>query len=102
MSFDIQTKKPKLVEKKLLKLLEDKLKPNEEIKVIEPPKLKWYQKAGSSCLDFLKTNIGLIIIVILLLILLYVRYIEVNKKKKQIKKLKKKIIEYDEDDEYDD
>lgn len=88
MSFDVQTKKPKLVEKKLMKFFEEKLKPQIQEELLkQEPKQKWYIKLGGNCFEFMKEYYGVLIIIILLLILLYVRYIEVNKKKNKIKNL---------------
>lgn len=100
MSFDIYNKKPKLVEPKLYKYynekirtkeLKEKMKQDEILKqqeianipVIQPD--TWYKKMFASIWEFIKENYGFFLIISLISILLYVRYIEVNSRKKKMK-----------------
>jgi hypothetical protein len=82
MSFDIYNKKPKLIEPKLLKYYNKKIK-NEEIKqnIIS---ISLYKKIWENIWNYIKENYGFFLIITLIIILLYVRYIEVDKKKKKI------------------
>ena len=106
MSFDINNKKPKLVEPKILKYyneklrtkeLKEKIKQDEIIKeqelanmpVIEPD--PWYKKMFASIWEFIKENYGFFLIITLISTLLYVRYIEVNSRKKKMKEAIDKI-----------
>ncbi len=100
MSFDIHNNKPKLVEPKIYKYYNEKLRTKElknkmkqeeiikqqeeaNISVIEPD--PWYKKVGESIWEFIKENYGFFLIISLISILLYVRYIEVNSRKKKMK-----------------
>lgn len=100
MSFDIYNKKPKLVEPKLYKYynekirtkeLKEKMKQDEILKqqeianipVIQPD--TWYKKMFASIWEFIKEKYGFFLIISLISILLYVRYIEVNSRKKKMK-----------------
>jgi hypothetical protein len=102
MSFDILSKKPKLVDLKLVKYyneklkmrdIQDKIKQDEIIKQQEIDELNnkpietIMKRIGITILDFIKENYGFVILVFLLVILLYVRYIEVYKRKQKIKEL---------------
>jgi hypothetical protein len=106
MSFN-SNNKPKLVENKLVKYLNHKIKKknlkdqiNEipvqpEMNVTEPK--KWYKTCLCFLGNFIKENYGFVLINTLLLILLYVRYIEVSKRKEKIKKLVQQIDSTDSD-----
>ncbi len=100
MSFDIYNKKPKLVEPKIYKYYNDKLRIKElkqkikqdeilkqqelaNIPVIEPD--PWYKKMLESIWECIKENYGFFLIITLISILLYVRYIEVNSRKIKMK-----------------
>lgn len=100
MSFDIYNKKPKLVEPKIYKYYNEKLRIKElkekirqdeldkkqelaNIPVIEPE--LWYKKMFGNIWEFIKENYGFFLIITLISILLYVRYIEVNSRKKKMK-----------------
>lgn len=103
MSFDIYNKKPKLIEPKVLKYYNEKIKTKEikernkilkqqeleNIPVIEPD--TWYKKIVDTIWEFIKENYGFFLITTLISTLLYVRYIEVTLKKKKIKETIDKI-----------
>lgn len=106
MSFDIYNKKPKLIEPKIYKYyneklrtkeLKEKIKQDELLKqqelanmpVIQPD--PWYKKMFGSIWEFIKENYGFFLIITLISILLYVRYIEVNSRKKKMKEALGKI-----------
>lgn len=98
MSFDIYNKKPKLIEPKVLKYYNEKIKTKEikernkilkqqeleNIPVIEPD--TWYKKIVDTIWEFIKENYGFFLITTLISTLLYVRYIEVTLKKKKNKR----------------
>jgi hypothetical protein len=106
MSFDIYNKKPKLIEPKILKYynekirikeIKDKIKQDNILKqqelankpIIEPD--TWYKKMFDTIWEFIKENYGFFLIITLISTLLYVRYIEVTLKKKKIKETVDKI-----------
>ncbi len=103
MSFDIYNKKPKLVEPKILRYYDEKIKikqnkerikqndlikQQEESNIIPTP---WYKKICLNSWEFIKDNYGFFIIISLIITLLYVRYVEVNNRKKKIKNIIDKI-----------
>jgi len=93
MSFDIYNKRPKLIEPKLLKYFNDKIK-NKEIKELESQNNlteTWQKKLCTNICCFIKENYGFFIIITLILLLLYVRYIEVNKRKNKVQHIIKQI-----------
>ena len=101
MSFAFDKNKPRLVETKLIKFINDKYKQKEleireieEIKEMEMIKSneKWYSVYLSSIKEFFKVNYGFIIIIGLIIILLYVRYLEVTKRKEKIKEIYNKEL----------
>ena len=86
MSFDIYNNKPNLVENKILKIYNEKIKKKVTIKEDNI----YYIKAKEILLfiwQYVKTHYGFFILITSIIILLYIRYIEVNKKKNKIKKL---------------
>ena len=100
MSFNIDIKKPKLVENKLIKYYNDKKSQKElKIKLVEEelqkknleidanniPVEPIYKKLLNPVWMFIKENYGFFIIITMILILLYVRYIEVCKRKNKMK-----------------
>jgi hypothetical protein len=100
MSFDIYNKKPKLIEPKIYKYyneklrtkeLKEKIKQDEIIKQQELANIPvilpdpWYKKIFVNIWEFIKENYGFFLIISLIIILLYVRYIEVNSRKKKMK-----------------
>jgi hypothetical protein len=100
MSFNINIKKPKLVENKLIKyyndkksqkelrikLIEEELqKKNLEIDVNNIPVEPIYKKILNPVYELIKEYYGFFIIITLISILLYVRYIEVCKRKNKMK-----------------
>ena len=92
MTFNLNKKKPKLVESKIVKFYVDKFKEKEliEKELIETQKQspdKWHLKIYSVIKKFIFENYGFVIIICLLAILLYIRYIEVQKKKKKLLEL---------------
>lgn len=106
MSFDIYNKKPKLVEPKIYKYynekiktkeLKEKIKQDEKIKQLELENIPviqpdpWYKKMFGSIWEFIKENYGFFLIITLISILLYVRFIEVNSRKKKMKDTIEKI-----------
>jgi hypothetical protein len=105
MSFDIYNKKPRLVEPKVLKYYNEKLrtkelkekikqeeiiKEQEAINNVEIPD-PWYKKAFGSIWEFIKENYGFFLMISLISILLYVRYLEVGSRKKKMKEAIDKI-----------
>ena len=106
MSFDIYNKKPKLVEPKIYKYynkkiktkeLKEKIKQDEKNKQIELENIPvilpdpWYKTMFGSIWEFIKENYGFFLIITLISILLYVRFIEVNSRKKKMKDTIEKI-----------
>jgi hypothetical protein len=106
MSFDIYNKKPKLIEPKIYKYYNEKIKAKElknkleqeeiikqqniaNIPVVEPD--LWYKKIGKNMWEFIKENYGFFLIITLISLLLYVRYIEVNSRKNKMKEAIDKI-----------
>lgn len=98
MSFDIYSKKPKLVEPKLLKYYNDK---NKEIEMKEMALKQELDKPIEKedtitdtimkCIkEFIIQNYGFVLLFTLIFILLYVRYIEVKNKKKKLKEIQQK------------
>jgi len=90
MSFDIYNKKPKLIEPKLLKYFNDKIKNKEKQQTLELQNNlteTWQKKLYKNICSFIKENYGFFIIVTLILLLLYVRYIEVNKRKNKVQNI---------------
>jgi len=89
MSFDLNLKKPKLVEGKLVKFFNEKYKLQQEKILHEQIQTlnsqPWYKLIGSYSWSFIKENYGFFILIFLILILLYVRYIEVNNRKEKMK-----------------
>lgn len=98
MSFDIYNK-PNLVEPKLYKYYNNKLRTKElkkkikhseivkQKQVLNIPIIKsntWYNKIFTSIWEVIKMNYGFFLIISLISILLYVRYIEVNLRKKKM------------------
>ena len=106
MTFDIYNDKPKLVEPKLYKYYNNKLRTKEikakikQDKIIKNNELSkihviksdaCYKKILINIWNLIKANYGFFLIISLISILLYVRYIEVNSRKKKIKNIIDKI-----------
>ena len=97
MSFDIYSKRPKLVEPKLLKYYNDMnkevemkemaLKQEMEKKEVEMKEDTFSNKILECIKNFVIENYGFVILFTLISLLLYVRYIEVKRKKEKIKQL---------------
>ena len=85
MSFDISSKRPKLVEGKVVKFFNDRKEAEKEIEIITASDT-WYENIKQYLLETFKENWGFFILIILVTILLWVRYIEVNNRKEKIKK----------------
>ncbi len=128
MSFNSVTKKPKLVEGKLVKYYNEKYKQKElKLKIEQDELLRqkqemelnniipepWHKKLLTQMWEFIKENYGFFIIFSLIIILLWVRYIEVTNRKNKMKKvidainkkqeleqIKKQQYEYEDDEEY--
>jgi hypothetical protein len=92
MSFEHIPHKPALVEKKILKYVNNRMKQKymavkeKEIEVIKQSET-WYSKLGDYMLEFMKENYGFVLLFLLISLLLLVRYIEYNKKKEKIKEI---------------
>jgi len=85
MSFDIN-KKPKLVESKIYKYYDNKVKIKENNKIIPIIEYDpWYKKPYDCVCIFIKQNYKIFFIGFLISVLLYVRYIEVRLRKKKMK-----------------
>lgn len=104
MSFDIYSNKPKLVEKNILKYINNKKKQKYLAKVeaeqkeiiqkeieIEVQSQTWYGTIGKQIWEFIKENYGFVLLISLISLLLFIRYIECNKKKQKIKDI---VIKY--------
>lgn len=99
MSFDIYNKKPKLVESRILRHYNEKLRTKEIKEKIKQEEVNlasivpdtWYKKMLKDIYQFIKDNYGFFLIIGLILLLLYVRYIEVNRRKKKMKNVIDKI-----------
>jgi hypothetical protein len=116
MSFDIYSNKPKLVEKNILKYINNKKKQKYLAKVeaeqkeivqkeieLEVQSQTWYGTIGKQIWEFIKENYGFVLLISLISLLLFIRYIECNKKKEKIKDIVIKHInkknKYDVDDD---
>jgi len=95
MSFNLHKYKPNLIDLKLLKSYNNKMKNKYSIVDI-PDKIetKSFDKINDIknyifdfIWNFIKEYYGLIIFLLLLIILLYIRYIEVYKRKAKLKKI---------------
>jgi len=106
MSFDIYNNKPNLVEPKLYKYYNNKLRTKElkekikhddivkQQEVLNIPIIKsdtWYNKIFTNIWEVIKMNYGFFLIISLISILLYVRYIEVNLRKEKMKNVMNNI-----------
>ena len=104
MSFDIYSNKPKLVEKNILKYINNKKKQKYIAKVeaeqkeiaqkeieIEVSSQTWYGTIGKQIWEFIKENYGFVLLISLISLLLFIRYIECNKKKQKIKDI---VVKY--------
>jgi hypothetical protein len=99
MSFEYIPKKPSLVDRNVLKYVNDKTKQKhlaeKEVKQNEENKMKevennnkpWTEKVQTYIWNFMKENYGFVILVILIILLLIVRYIECVRKKQKIKEM---------------
>jgi len=97
--------KPKLIESKIAKLINNKLEERKnkinienqmkEIDIIQSNIISepFHKKILNYLLNFLKKNYILIIIIILIIILLHVRYIETKKRKEQMMQLLEQVNE---------
>lgn len=92
MSFYLHKSKPNLIDLKLLKSYNSKIK--NKYSIIESSnniKNNYLDNIKKNIFDFLliyiKEYYGLIIFLVLFIILLYIRYIEVNKRKEKLKKI---------------
>ncbi len=100
MSFNMEIKKPKLVENKLIKYYNEKSRQKElKLKIAQEELLKKqleeqannippepiYKKVLNPIWEFIKENYGFFIVITLISILLYVRYIEVSRRKERMK-----------------
>jgi hypothetical protein len=99
MSFN-NYNKPKLVDSKIYKYYNNKIRTLERREQIKQQELEnipvirhvnWYNKIYVNICIFIKDNYGLFLIFTLISILLYVRYIEVNLRKKKMKNVIDKI-----------
>lgn len=108
MGFDINHKKPKLVEPQLFKYYNDKHKIKDlkrkikQDEILEQTKLAsktWFNKAFQQSWGFIKENYGFFLISALICILLYVRYVEVKKRKNKMKNIIDKINQEKEEQE---
>lgn len=108
MSFDSYNKKPRLVDKKIVRYYNDhyrqkdqleKFKQEEVVKQqlqqqvqeIAPPQETFTTLCYNSFMDFIKENYGFVILFTLLFVLLYVRYIEVSRRKEKMRNIIDKI-----------
>ena len=104
MSFDIYSNKPKLVEKNILKYINNKKKQKYIAKVeaeqkeiaqkeieIEVSSQTWYGTICKQIWEFIKENYGFVLLISLISLLLFIRYIECNKKKQKIKDI---VVKY--------
>lgn len=105
MSFDTFNKKPRLIESKVVKYYNDKLRSKELKEKIKQEEIikeqeainnvvlpdPWYKKVLASLWEFIKENYGFFLMVTLISILLYVRYLEVDARKKKMKEAIEKI-----------
>jgi len=106
MSFNSNTKKPKLIEPKLSKYYIEKNKQKELMEQIKKQDIlkqeelsiqqtilpiPWYKIYILNLWNFIKENYGFFLIITLIIILLYVRYIEVNNRKNKMKKVLEQI-----------
>ena len=96
MSISLHKSKPNLIDLKLLKSYNNKIKNKYTIQAnpTEPPVNYLWENIiylKNFLLNILKENIkeyfGIIIFIILFIILLYIRYIEVNKRKAKVQKI---------------
>jgi len=99
MSFEYIPKKPSLVDRSVLKYVNDKtkqkhlaeneVKHNDEIKMkeVENNNKPWFEKAQTYVWNFMKENYGFVILVVLIVLLLIVRYIECVRKKEKIREI---------------
>jgi hypothetical protein len=108
MTFDNSNIKPVLIEPKIFKYYNKKIKSKEfkeknkqqqqqqqqqqqiqNIQLIQHN--KWYNKIYENIWKFIKNNYGFFLIIILINTLLYIRYIEVKSRKKKMKDIIEKI-----------
>ena len=104
MSFELISKRPKLVESNILKYvntmkkqkylakkeIEQKVIQEKEIE-IEVQSKTWYNKMSDYICEFIKENYGFVLLFILIILLLLIRYIECNKRKDRIKDI---VVKY--------
>lgn len=105
MTFEYTYNKPALVEKRILKYVNNKTKQKyittkkkeiniqqeKEIEIIKQSET-WYTRLGDYMLEFMKENYGFVLLILLISLLLLVRYIECNKKKEKIKEIITKYV----------
>jgi hypothetical protein len=104
MSFELISNRPKLVERNILKYvnnmkkqkylakkdIEQKEMKEKEIE-LEVHSKTWYNNVSDYICDFIKENYGFVLLFILIIILLLIRYIECNKRKDKIKDI---VVKY--------
>jgi len=114
MSFDITSNKPKLVERNILKYINNKKKQKHLARIeaeqkevaqkeieIEVQSQTWYGKIGKDIWEFIKDNYGFVLLISLISLLLFIRYIEYNKKKEKIKDIVMKHVNMKKNKNYD-
>lgn len=73
---DINFNKPKLVDNKIIKKI--------KIKKMQLKKNSFTNRAKNICFDFIKENLGIVLILLFLAIILYLRYKDVKQRRKKL------------------
>ncbi len=105
MSFDSYNKKPRLVDKKIVRFYSDQYRQKDQLDKFKQEEVIKQQQIheiiipqetfGTLCynsfMDFIKENYGFVILFTLIFVLLYVRYVEVCHRKEKIKNIIQQI-----------
>lgn len=109
MSFNSYNTRPQLVERKVAKYLNEKLKQKDLLNQIKTQEVElqnikpdvWYNKCLETMWNYIKENYGFFLLVTLIITLLYVRYLEVSRRKEKMKQIIE-LIDTQEENQEDD